>query len=202
MKRFLLLALFSFQAHAAYYQDVLVCDGGAATVRVDIAERRNFQLIIPDRGIKRHFIQTITQPRKDYSGSIAALFPRDITGQPRFEVEMIVNGNSRDGLFRSSDFMGFQGGENVHNAGVKDCAPHSGNGCPGSYGSNSPTFLIKREGNALRVEAWRPRNFGRYCQERDGYSLQCTRWSGTRGWEALELGNWYFRSCEQREILP
>ena len=197
------LTLPSVEAMAAYRQDVLVCDGGTAVVKVDIGERRSLQLTLKNRDIKHYFIKEITKSRNDgiggmgYSGSIGGMLP-----EGKFELDIEINGWAQNGIFHSSEFSGFQAGENIHNSGVKDCAPHSGNGCPGSYGSNAPTFLVKRQGNGLKVEAWRPRNVGRYCTEQDGYSLQCISYTSPSGWEALELANWHFQSCEQREILP
>lgn len=54
MKKFILsFFIFGSISNAAYYQDVLVCNGGAVSVQVDLGERRNVRLIIQDTNIKK-----------------------------------------------------------------------------------------------------------------------------------------------------
>lgn len=114
---------------------------------------------------------------------------------------MNIGANVEKGIFTSSDFSSLHAGRPISQPGVTECAPHSGNGCAGSLYSYIPSVIARRDGQGLKVEIWRPRNFGQSCLQANS-DLECIKYSPVMGWEALQLANWYFERCEQKEILP
>lgn len=85
----LIFALMNSQAHAAWWQTALVCDGGAARVEVDLSERRNIQLVITDARIRDYL---------NRSGIV------DFGGYGNRDY---VAGTVTEGIYSSGQFRGF-----------------------------------------------------------------------------------------------
>ena len=79
-------------AHAAWWKPILVCDGGAAVVSVDLGERRNVQFDLNNSQIVEYFLRN--------NGNSSAL---------NFQNGHAYLGHRLDqGIFNSSQFRGFE----------------------------------------------------------------------------------------------
>ncbi|MGZ3694891.1 MAG: hypothetical protein ACXWQO_11990 [Bdellovibrionota bacterium] len=90
------LAIFATQfvpaAHAAWMKPILVCDNGAATVSVDLGERRNVNLVVNNQRIAEYFAN---------NGGLSSSM-RIENGQ------IVVGAGLNSGIFDSSQFRGFE----------------------------------------------------------------------------------------------
>src|SRR5688500_15403217 len=83
---------FTLTAEAAWMKDILVCDGGAATVSIDLGERRHVRLVVNNRAIAEYFAN-----RSQGRG------PLDIR-----DGKIEIGDRLNDGIFDSSQFRGFE----------------------------------------------------------------------------------------------
>jgi hypothetical protein len=186
--------LVSTNSYAAFYKTAIQCDNGEAKLEVDLAERRNFKLTLSNPRVSNYLAEKVM----GYYPQVSELFANgSYTGSYR-DGNMIINGQSPEGLFRSSDFSYFRYGQHIDSYGVVDCQPYSG-GC--GDGGRRLTFYVKRgESDSLVIEAWRPRHYSRYCIRRDNYSGQCLEYNPTQGWEKKFIADWTFRGCQQIDL--
>lgn len=88
----ILASLSAAPVRAAWWQPVLVCDGGSAVIEIDLGERRAVKFKISNRDITNYF------------GS-----RESIRGVLKFQGdEMSVGGFMDRGVFHASQFRGFQ----------------------------------------------------------------------------------------------
>lgn len=157
---------------AAWWMPILTCDNGAATVDIDLGERRNTQLVIRNSQIISHF----NSARVDLTGTSWFVWDGHLHNLTNNGNETVVPGEMNQGVFQPNQFRGFTS--------------------PVSYGGRQ--FRVYRVGSGLKIEAFVP-GHGRSCDGDWNSGGGCNNPIEVES--EKKLADWYFQNCQELQIL-
>lgn len=157
-------------AQAAWWRSAFKCDNGAAAIDVDLAGRRNVQLVIRNPGIIKYFNES-----GSLTGTSWLVWDGRLHNLTNNANETVVPGELRNGIFHSSQFSGFTS--------------------PVSYADRQ--FYVYREGKGLKLRIVIPWHYA-YCNGGVDSGGGCIDLVPER--QEREVANWFFQDCKEEEL--